>query len=240
MKKILAIGNSYSQDAMHYLPALCELSGTDARICALYIGGCRLSLHHEHMNADYKAYKPLFDTQLSGSVSIREALEADEWDVVTFQQQSSSSTRYATFQPYLNDLSAYVRSFRPNAKQYMHQTWAYQTGSKMIIETGFKTYEDMFSRIRESYEKAVKDINADGIIRSGEALLLLKDSGVPYIHRDCYHAQIGVSRLLLACLWYETLIGPLDEKAVMTIDTDFPVTEDQRKLIIDIVKKLVK
>ena len=44
MKKILAIGNSFSQDAMHYLPALCELSGVEARICALYIGGCRLSL----------------------------------------------------------------------------------------------------------------------------------------------------------------------------------------------------
>lgn len=238
MKKILAIGNSFSQDATHYLPELARLSGEDVRICALYIGGCRLSLHHEHMNADHKAYKPLCDPYLTGLVSIREALEADTWDVVTFQQQSSASARYATFQPYLNDLSAYVKKLCPNAKQYMHQTWAYQTGCKMIFEAGYATYDEMFAPIKESYEKAAKDINADGTIRAGEAMQLLKNSGYPYIHRDCYHAQSGVGRLLLACLWFKTLIGPLCEDAVMNIKTDIPVSEDERKLIIKTVNSI--
>ena len=56
MKKILAIGNSFSQDATTYLPALCELSGIEARICNLYIGGCRLSLHHENMLSERKVH----------------------------------------------------------------------------------------------------------------------------------------------------------------------------------------
>ena len=240
MKKILAIGNSFTDDATHYLPALAELSGVDVRICALYIGGCRLSLHHEHMLSEFKAYKPLRDTKLSGPVSIKEAMESDDWDVVTFQQQSSASARYATFQPYLNDLSAYAKKLCPNAKQYMHQTWAYQTGSKMIFEAGYATYEEMFEPIRDAYARAAKDIDADGTIYAGEAMLRLKESGYPYIHRDCFHAQGGVSRLLLACLWYETLIGPLDENAVMNVKTDLPVTEEQRKTIIDIVKNIVK
>ena len=72
MKKILAIGNSFSQDAVHYLPELAKLSGVDARICTLYIGGCRLSLHHENMLSDRKVYKPLYDTELTGFVSLRE------------------------------------------------------------------------------------------------------------------------------------------------------------------------
>ena len=238
MKKILAIGNSFSQDATNYLPALCELSGTEARICNMYIGGCRLSLHHENMLSERKVYKPLNDTVLTGFVSLRDGIEADDWDIVTFQQQSSSSAVYATFQPYLNELSAYVKKALPNAKQYMHQTWAYQTGSKMILDAGFQTYEEMFTPIRESYEKAVKDINADGMIRSGEAMLALKDSGFPYIHRDCYHANSGISRLMLACLWYKKLIGPLDENAVMNIKTDCPVSEEERKLIIKIVSSI--
>lgn len=240
MKKILALGNSFSQDATYYLSSLCELSGVDVRVCCLYIGGCRLSLHHENMLSDSKAYKPLFDKQLTGLVSIREALGSDDWDIVTFQQQSSSAATYTTFQPYLNDISAYFKSVRPNAKQYIHQTWAYQSGSKMILDAGFNTYEEMFAPIKDSYDKAAKDINADGMIRSGEAMLLLKNSGYPYIHRDCFHAQGGVSRLMLACLWYETLIGPLDTQAVMNIQTDCAVPAKERELIIKVVKAIAK
>ena len=238
MKKILAIGNSFTEDATHYLPALAELSGAQVRICALYIGGCRLSLHHENMLSEAKVYKPLRDTRLSGLVSIKDAIEADQWDTVTFQQQSSASAIYATFQPYLNDLSAYAKEKLPNAKQYMHQTWAYQSASKKIEDAGYETYEEMFAPIRASYEQAAKDINANGIIRSGEAMLALKNNGYPYIHRDCFHANMGVSRLMLACLWYQTLIAPLDENAVMKIKTDVRVSEEQRKMIIDIVNSI--
>ncbi len=238
MKKILAIGNSFSHDATHYLPDLCELSGVEVRICNVYFGGCRLSFHHENMLSGRKVYKPQSDPQLTGSISLRDAIEADDWDIVTFQQQSSASAVYTTFQPYLNELSAHVKKALPNAKQYMHQTWAYQTGSKMIYDTGFSTYEEMFAPIRESYEKAFKDINADGMIRSGEAMLALKDSGFPYIHRDCYHAHSGISRLMLACLWYKKLIGPLNEDAVMNIKTDVPVSTEERKLIIKIVNNI--
>ena len=238
MKKILAIGNSFSQDAVHYLPELAKLSGVEARICTLFIGGCRLSLHHENMLSDRKAYKPLYDTELTGFVSLREGVEATDWDIVTFQQQSSSSAIYGTFQPYLNELSAYVKKALPNAKQYLHQTWAYQSESKMILEAGYKTYEEMFEPIRESYEKAFKDINADGMIRSGEAMLLLKNSGYPYIHRDCFHANSGVGRLMIACLWFKNLFGPLCEDAVMNVKTDVPVSEEERKLIIKVVNSI--
>lgn len=240
MKKILTIGNSFSQDATHYLPALASLSDTELRVCTLYIGGCRLSLHHENMLANTKAYSPLYDTQLTGPVSISEALHADRWDAVVFQQQSAAAAVYATFQPYLNELSAYVKAVCPEAKQYIHQTWAYQTGSKKILETGFETYEEMFEPIRNAYNRAAKDIHADGIIPSGEAMLLLKNSGFPYIHRDCFHAQSGVTRLLLACLWYETLVAPLNKQAVLKVPTDCPVTEEQREQIIGIVKQTVK
>ena len=238
MKKILAIGNSFSQDATHYLTELARLSGEEVRICNLFIGGCRLSLHHENMLSERKAYKPNYDPELTGFVSLRDAIEADDWNIVTLQQQSSSSAIYGTFQPYLNELSTYVKKALPNAKQYLHQTWAYQTESKMIYDAGFSTYEEMFAPIHESYEKAFKDINADGMIRSGEAMLLLKNSGYPYIHRDCFHANSGVSRLMLACLWFKKLIGPLNEEAVMNIKTDVPVSEKERKLIIKVVNSI--
>ena len=235
---VLRSSVSFSEDATRYLHEIARAEGEEINTANLYIGGCSFEMHHENMLSERKVYKPQNDTELTGFISLREGIEADDWDIVTFQQQSSSSAIYGTFQPYLNELSAYVKKALPNAKQYLHQTWAYQTGSKMIYDAGFATYEEMFAPIHASYEKAFKDINADGMIRSGEAMLLLKNSGYPYIHRDCFHANSGVSRLMLACLWFTKLFGPLNEDAVMNIKTDVPVSEEERKLIIKVVNSI--
>lgn len=235
MIKVLSVGNSFSVDAMRYLAPVSELENNPMRTLTLYIGGCRLSLHHENMNSEAKAYEAMYDHTLKGFVSMEEAMLADDWSVVTFQQQSSSSADYRTFQPYLNDLSAYARRLCPHAKQIMHQTWAYETGSNKIHTAGYETYEEMFAPIRASYAQAVSDINADGIIPSGEAMRLLKDNGFPHIHADNFHAQRDVARLLLAALWYTCLTGALPEKAVREIKTDFTVTAEQRELILKVI-----
>ncbi|MBQ0143926.1 MAG: DUF4886 domain-containing protein, partial [Bacteroidales bacterium] len=59
--RILAIGNSFSDDGTEYLPNLLEAAGIHNVIIArLYIGGCSLERHckqYESKGKDYMYYK---------------------------------------------------------------------------------------------------------------------------------------------------------------------------------------
>ena len=50
-------------------------------------------------------------------------------------------------------------------------------------------------------------INADGIIKSGQALMMAIDNGIGKIHRDTFHADLGVGRYLLGLIWYKAFTG---------------------------------
>ena len=76
---ILAIGNSFSQDATHYLAGLAAADGTVMRVYNLYIGGCSLERHWQNIEGDRRDYQ----YQLNGRktdryVSIGEVL-AEEY-----------------------------------------------------------------------------------------------------------------------------------------------------------------
>ena len=49
MIKILAIGNSFSQDATHYLHQIAAADHVDMKVVNLYIGGCPLTKHAENL-----------------------------------------------------------------------------------------------------------------------------------------------------------------------------------------------
>ena len=65
----------------------------------------------------------------------------------------------------------------------------------------------MLHSIREAYRKAATDIDADHIIPSGEVFGALLENGVKKIHRDTYHASLGLGRYALGLLWYKCLTG---------------------------------
>ena len=55
--KILAIGNSFSVDAMEYLCDICDAAGIgDIVLGNLYIGGCSLDTHWNNIQKDANAY----------------------------------------------------------------------------------------------------------------------------------------------------------------------------------------
>ncbi len=224
--KILSIGNSFSQDAHRYLHAIAESVGENIETTNLYIGGCRLSLHHEHMMSGARAYElEKNGVGMGKKISILEALESDTWDVVTLQQQSSSSADYGTFQPYLNDLAAYVRDKAKGARLALHQTWAYAEESEKLSLTGHGTHVAMFDRIRDSYDRAVKDSDADLLIPCGETVRILSESDF-VVHRDGFHASRGMGRFALALTWLGRLTDA-DLSAVRFDAFDAPVNEEQ-------------
>ena len=52
MIKILAIGNSFSQDATHYLQQIAAADTVDMKVVNLYIGGCSLERHWNNIQSE--------------------------------------------------------------------------------------------------------------------------------------------------------------------------------------------
>lgn len=207
--QVLAIGNSFSQDATAYLKKISECGKGDITVVNLFIGGCPLSRHYRNMISGDRAYSMEFNGQSTGFfVSLEEALLSRDWDVITIQQASPVSTRYETYQPYLDTLAAYVRECCPKAKLMIHETWAYEEGSDRLVK-GMK-YEkriDMYNDLHSAYAQASEDINADGVIPSGTLMQKLIENGVTRLHRDTFHASLDIGRYALALLWFKKLTG---------------------------------
>ena len=236
--KILAIGNSFSQDSFRYLHALAKAEGVRLDTVNLYIGGCSLRTHYINMLDDRVDYSAEFNGENTYlKTSIGAALKSAAWDVVTLQQVSSSSPNFDSYTPYLEYLADYVRECCPKAKIYIHQTWAYEEGSKRLTEElKFETSEQMYKKLADAYAKAAKAIGADGIIKNGEAMINAAKLGLG-LHRDTYHASLGVGRYLLALNWYKTLTGN-DITNNSFVPFDAPITEEERALVIKAVNSV--
>ena len=209
--RILSIGNSFAHDGTRYLEKIAYADKKNIMSVVLHIGGCTLERHYMNMVADADDYDLMFNGEFTGfKMSLRQALRTyrnGEWDVVTFQQASHESPYYEKYQPYLNELSAYVKKFAPSAKQVIHQTWAYEQGCEKLTDMlGYRDQADMFKDVKKAYAKAAKDIDAK-IIPSGELFQKMLKNGFEKVHRDTFHASLGAGRYALAALWYETVMG---------------------------------
>lgn len=233
--KVLSIGNSFSFDAHTYLHQLAKTYGVDMKLVNLFIGGCELRRHYLNALDDKFAYEFCFNGQATKLLtSIRMALESDTWDIVTLQQASAFSPDFNTYSPYIEYLCEYVKKYSPKSKIYIHQTWAYEDGSAKLKEIlNYDKAVDMYKDLASAYKKAHKLISADGLIPCGTAMINGAKAGLK-MHRDCHHASLGVGRYLLALTWLKTLTG-VDISNDTFNDLDEPITENERKLIIDAV-----
>lgn len=225
---ILSIGNSFSQDAQRYLHRIAAADGVELTTYNLYIGGCPLSKHFRNMLSEQRAYTlEMNGTSTKFHVSLKEALLNREWDIITLQQASHLSTDYDSYQPYLNELLAYIRRYVPKAKIAIHQTWAYEQESKRLHEKmNYNSYKEMLCDLKGAYQKAAEEIGADYLIPSGEVFEAILDSGVERIHRDGFHASYGLGRYALGLIWYRTLTGKdVLENTFGAFDEDVPAEE---------------
>ena len=234
--QILSIGNSFSEDAHRYLFQIARSAGVKLFPYNLFIGGCPLSTHYRNMLSENTRYMLGVNGSLTGFfVSIKDALLNRDWDVVTIQQASHLSPKYETYQPYLDELIKHVRKMAPKAKIVIHQTWAYeQDCDKLINLMKYTDYKDMLNDVVDAYKKAAEDVNADLIIPSGEVFGAMIESGIGKIHRDTFHASLGVGRYALGLIWYKMLTGN-DVYDISFCDFDEEVTPEQ----IEIAKKCV-
>ena len=236
--KILSIGNSFSQDAQRYLHELAKAEGVNIQTQNLYIGGCSLETHYQNMKGDLADY----ELEINGrrtieTTSMRRALQSETWDIVTVQQASHFSWDYETYLPYIVELVAYVRELCPTAKIYIHETWPYENGSEKLASVNYSTSAEMYAAVKNSYERALNEVKADGIIRCGAAMMEAINRGLT-IHKDTFHASVGAGRYMLALVWYKTLTGK-EISGNQFNDFDEPVSDFERKMVIEIANMIV-
>ena len=214
--RILAIGNSFSQDAVEqYLWDLFDAAGQEAIIGNMYIGGCSLDTHWENAQGDKAAYAYRKITDNTGkkespNQKLSEVLASEPWDYVSLQQASGQSGIYSTY-THLQDLIGYVKehaTLNPDMKIVFHQTWAYQNGSD---HAEFPKYDSdqmtMYGDIMSAVQQAVAS-NPDiaFVIPSGTAVQNGRTSFIgDNFCRDGYHLEVNYGRFTASCTWYEAV-----------------------------------
>ena len=212
--KILAIGNSFSEDAIEqYLHELADADGIETIIGNLFIGGCSFERHMQCVNGnlpDYRYRKIGVDgvTKETPKCDIASAIADEEWDYVSVQQASHFSGDYTTYQPYLSQLVAYVKAHtKKDVKIVFHQTWAYAQNSD---HGGFKRYgnsqKQMYDAINGALKQVIKDIHPDVIVPSGTAIQNARTSSIgDNMNRDGYHLNLLYGRYTAACTWFQAI-----------------------------------
>ncbi len=250
---ILAIGNSFSEDATFYLHKIAKSANVDITVVNLYIGGCSIETHAQNIVEDSAAYRYDFNgVYTDKTVSIKTALTEREWDVVTVQQCS----RFSGIPSSYKDLSVIldcINKYAKNAKVYFHQTWAYEVDA---THPHYSNYGCCQKTMHESIVKTVKEIcleyKLENIIKSGEAVneirknpLFNVNEGGQSISRDGYHLSLVYGRYLAALLWFKVILnGNIDKVSFIPKKRDiingFTLENFECSLDkIDLIKKVV-
>ena len=213
--KVLSIGNSFSTDAHTYVPSLAAAVGEKLTLCNLFIAGCSIEDHYRNYideNEDY-AYECYLPDEIGmirpEGIALHEAVEDDDWDVITLQQCSPLSGVKESYKPYMAELAAYCRLMHPEAKIMLHQTWAYEKGCPV---PQFQEYYNgdqnkMYEMLTECYAEISVEAEADDIIPSGRAWQTARQTKIgDRLTRDGYHGN-ELGQFLASCCFYEKIFG---------------------------------
>lgn len=215
--RVLAIGNSFSEDAVEqYLYELCANTEDKLIIGNAYRGGQGLESHWNAVvsnNAAFEYRKIVDGNRTNTKKKILKNIITDEpWDIITLQQVSQDSGLELTYEPYLTNLINYVKenATNPELKFGLHQTWSYAQDSN---HGGFANYGNnqmtMYNAIVKAVNKA-KEAHPEivYIVPVGTAIQNARTTIMgDNLNRDGFHLEKGVGRYIAACTWMEILTG---------------------------------
>ncbi len=202
--RILAIGNSFSQNATTYLNSLFEFYGDDIFVANLYIPGCSLKEHADNLKTDEKVYEYQLDGVCQYKIDLKSAID-EGWDFITLQQSSGESGVKESYEPYFNDLISYLKDNAPDSQIVFHKTWSYEN---TVEHPKFVNYnhsqsqmdemiDEVADYIKKEYKLPVLD-TAD-VIRKARIDERTKDLKLSL---DGYHLNTEFGQLLAAYSWY--------------------------------------
>lgn len=232
--KLLMIGNSFSEDTSHYASQIASKMGFSLEITNMYIGGCTLDTHL----AKAKAKEGAYDMQVCKNgvwefnlgKTLDDGILLDDYDVITLQQASGFSGIPSSYDGYLEELLAYVKSKarNKNVHYYWHMTWPYSVGS---AHCDFPKYgcdqEKMYQAILNCVKAKVIGKGFEKIIPAGTAIqnarLVFPDEK---LSRDKFHLSYDLGRFIAGI----TLVEALFDVDSRPYSLGCPTGEEDEKL----------
>jgi len=221
--KILAIGNSFSADAVEQeLYGLFESIHQPVIIGDAYIGGCPLVTHAANAKNNTAAYSYRKTTDgtwtKTASQTLLSILKDEKWDYVSVQEGAGYHGYYNdtyqgtthSMEPDLTSVISYVQTNCPTAKIIYHAPWvakADYTGVKFSYY-GYNqsVMYNMILKASADVLKAHPEINM--YINTVDAIQNLRSSYIgDNVTRDGWHLSYTVGRYTAGCIWYEKIMG---------------------------------
>lgn len=207
--RILAIGNSFSSDAVDQnLYDLFLDAGYTVVIGDIAATGSSLEDHWKRACSQEKAYSytKIADgkSRVLADVDLDTVLLDEAWDIVTLQQASAYSDRYETYLPFAKDLARYVAS-KTHAKLVWHQTWSY--GGVAFENETDRTQLSMYEAIADASRKVAEEAGFASVIPTGTAVQMARRQLGDVLNRDFLHLELTYGRYLASCTWFEALTG---------------------------------
>ncbi|MDE6811498.1 MAG: DUF4886 domain-containing protein, partial [Muribaculaceae bacterium] len=197
--KILCLGNSFTEDAMAYVPYIINNIAPDLKLTIgiAYIGGCSLQQHYANIynetitDIDNNEYTPTtytLEKNITGGKwtylakqDIYQILNNEEWDIITLQQNGANAFRdwENYFKPYL---SIYDK---------LHQLTSYSFTNGWIITQS--AYAHSNSIFLDYWEKAANNAVLTSQLKNceifpfGTAIQNLRETDLKNIGDGPYH-----------------------------------------------------
>ena len=228
--KILGIGNSYTHDSMWMLGAIYKAEkNQNVELGIAYEGGCPLNDHVEFYNTnnpcyDFNRYDPETGKWTTiRNVTLKEIIEATDWDLVSMQQSSGKSGVENSYNSDIQTIQGFVKKglgYTPTF--FWNMTWSYPGVD--IPDDGY-TIDDapnayaylnyynrdqayMYQMITQTVQnKIVPDSTFRWIMPTGTAIQNAKSVLQPVdLYRDYTHLN-DFGRLLAGYTWFSALEG---------------------------------
>ncbi|HEY3319656.1 MAG TPA: DUF4886 domain-containing protein [Planctomycetota bacterium] len=178
--RLLTVGNSFSQNATRNLAAIAEAAGDKLVHRQAPIGGGSMAQHWDKV---LRYEKDPQDKQATyGAKSLKQMLEAEEFDFVTIQQYSFISHDVSTYRPYARNLFDFIKKLQPKAEVLVHQTWAYRRDDPRFAKKSGKpdqpdSQQAMYELLTKAYETIAAELGTR-IIPVGDAFFLADNDPV--------------------------------------------------------------
>lgn len=223
--RILAIGNSFSQDAMKWLYEIYRGYGyRNIELANLMFGGCSLAQHRSHIENQTAAYEFEQNTNESWHTdaerrTVDYGIDFNTWDIIVIQQVSGyagDAASYGEDFAFLVDHVANRVAGKPT-RIYWQMTWAYQADSNHV---DFKKYGNdqmtMYRAITKTMQSVVVPNRAvSGVVPTATAVQNMRTGTLgDTLTRDGFHLNLNFGRYLAGLTWACALTGEDPMRAV--------------------------
>lgn len=231
--RVLALGNSYTDDATSYLPVFLANSDIDGEKVCVYMGA--------RAAASLQTWNDLFDINSVVKLSLKAGklqmpvveaplheILAQNWDVVVLQQQSDVAVDYSSYNPYLRNLIKGIKSvcINPNLSFVWQMPWSHYEGND-------KKADILWRRISIATKKQVFYDGIDIVIPVGTAIQNARHSNLPQtggMTRDGIHLSYGLGRYIASVTWFQVLFSHMDTDWMAT-DYLYHLSDNEKKAI---------